>query len=59
MTIESIGVPSDLCVCGHWREDHQTMCVGDCECTDFMPKDGDDWGYWFTDDEGHKLEGRA
>jgi hypothetical protein len=58
--MEPIRIPSDLCVCEHWREDHEIMCVvGDCECIDFTPNDGDDWGNSFTDDEGHKLEGRA
>jgi hypothetical protein len=59
---EPIGVPSDLCLCGHLREDHQPNCIVveygmDCLCTDFAADEQDDEGYWFTDDEGRKVDG--
>jgi hypothetical protein len=63
--IQPVGIPSDIRICGHWREDHVPQCIVieedelDCLCTCFTPDDDDDWGYWYTDDEGHKLEGRA
>ncbi len=67
--IHPVGIPSDdVCICTHLWEDHVPQCIVieedglDCLCTCFTPDDDDDddyWGYWFTDDEGHKLEGRA
>jgi hypothetical protein len=63
--MEPITIPSDLCICSHWKEDHQPTCKvmeadKDCRCTDFTSdKENDGWGYWFTDDEGRKLEGRV
>jgi hypothetical protein len=59
-----IGIPVDLCMCGHWREDHEPKCIViedniGCICRCFTPTDEDDWGYYFTDNEGDNMEGQA
>jgi hypothetical protein len=47
------------------KESHQPICTiveadKDCRCTNFTSdQENDGWGYWFTDDEGRKLEGRV
>jgi hypothetical protein len=60
--MEPIRIPTDVCICAHWRIDHVPSCTvieggKDCECAVFAPND--DWGYSFTDNEGRKLEGFA
>jgi hypothetical protein len=49
---ESVVFPSDVCLCRHWRHDHEPECIViedeiECQCTFFTP-DEDDGGYWFT-----------
>jgi hypothetical protein len=52
--ISSVGIPSDICLCGHYGDDHQPECIVvecdvECTCKCFVP-DEDDGGYWFTTD---------
>jgi hypothetical protein len=52
--LQPLGIPSDVCVCRHWREDHDPKCTviendTDCTCAYFTAED-DDLGYWFTSD---------
>jgi len=49
-------VPSEWCVCGHLREDHDRLCVVieynvRCQCRGFVPVD------YYDDDVGNSDEG--
>jgi hypothetical protein len=51
---EPVSISSDICICGHWRDDHEPKCIViedgiECLCTIFT-SDEDDGGYWFTPD---------
>jgi hypothetical protein len=56
--LQPVGVPSDMCLCGHYSDDHQPECTViddgfECRCPCFVPDDkeeGDD-GYLFTADD--------
>jgi hypothetical protein len=62
--IEPVGIASDICICGHYREDHEPKCIVvehsiECLCTSFIPDEEDDIGYYdyhdnFTDEQSDK-----
>lgn len=55
--LQPVGIPSDMCLCGHYSDDHQPECTViddgfECRCPCFVPdeKEEED-GYLFTADD--------